>query len=59
MFEGCSSLIKINLSNLNSPNITSMIYTFTNCEQLETVNLHLLNLQMLKKWISYLVDVIV
>ena len=38
MFEGCSSLIKINLSNLNSPNITSMIYTFTNCEQLETVN---------------------
>ena len=38
MFEGCSSLIKIDLSNLNSPNIRSMIYTFTNCEQLETVN---------------------
>ena len=27
MFEGCLSLIKINLSNLNSPNITNMIYT--------------------------------
>ena len=38
MFEGCTSLIKIDLSELNTQNVTSMIYTFTNCEQLQTVN---------------------
>ena len=46
MFEGCSSLIKINLSALNTQNITSLMYTFTNCEQLELLILHLFNLQV-------------
>ena len=31
-------LIKVSLSNLNSSNITSMIYTFTGCKSLETVD---------------------
>ena len=38
MFEGCTSLIKIDFTGLNSPNVTSMIYTFTDCEQLQTVD---------------------
>ena len=38
MFEGCTDLVKISLSNLNSPSITSMIYTFTDCTSLETVD---------------------
>ena len=39
MFEGCADLVKVNLTNLNSPSITSMIYTFTDCISLETVDL--------------------
>ena len=38
MFEGCTDLIKVSLSNLNSTSITSMIYTFTGCSNLETVD---------------------
>ena len=38
MFEGCSDLIKVSLSNLNSLSVTSMIYTFTDCTNLETVD---------------------
>ena len=56
MFEGCTSLIKLSLSGLNSPNIKSMIYTFTNCEKLETVNFESFQSS---NGISYLVDVIV
>ena len=38
MFEGCSDLVKIILSHLNSTLITSMIYTFTDCKSLETID---------------------
>ena len=38
LFIGCSDLIKVDLSNLNSPSITSMIYTFTDCTSLVTVD---------------------
>ena len=39
LFERCTDLIKVDLTNLNSPSITSMIYTFTDCSNLETADL--------------------
>ena len=39
LFEGCTDLIKINLSKINSSLIKSMIYTFTDCSSLKTVDL--------------------
>lgn len=39
LFEGCTNLIKVNLSKINSSLITSMIYTFTDCTNLEIVDL--------------------
>ena len=38
LFQGCSDLIKVDLSKLNSPSITSMIYTFTDCTSLVTID---------------------
>ena len=38
LFQGCSDLIKVDLSKLNSPSITSMIYTFTDCSSLVTID---------------------
>ena len=39
LFEGCTDLIKADLTNLNSPSLKSMIYTFTDCSNLVTVDL--------------------
>ena len=38
MFEGCSKLLSIDLSHIESPSLNSMIYTFANCKNLENVN---------------------
>ena len=59
MFEGCSSLIKISLSILNSSNITSMMYTFTNCVQLEIVNFTSFQSSNITRMDFYLVDVVI
>ena len=37
MFEGCEDLINVNLSQINS-SLDSMIYTFTNCKNLQQVD---------------------
>ena len=35
MFEGCSSLKSINLSNFNTKNVTNMSSMFTDCKNLK------------------------
>ena len=39
MFEGCSSLNSLNLSNLDTSNVTSMSYMFHGCSSLSSLNL--------------------
>ena len=39
MFEGCSSLKQINLSNFNTNNVTDMSYMFNGCSSLKQINL--------------------
>ena len=39
MFNGCSSLKEINLSNFNTNNVTDMAYMFTGCSSLKDLNL--------------------
>ena len=40
MFYRCSSLKELNLSNINTNNVTNMEYTFYRCLSLEKLNLH-------------------
>ena len=49
LFERCTDLIKVDLTNLNSPSITSMIYTFTDCSNLETADLTSFNSSRVEK----------
>ena len=49
LFEGCTDLIKVNLSKINSSLITSMIYTFTDCSNLETVDMTSFNSSRVQK----------
>ena len=49
LFERCTDLIKVDLTNLNSPSITSMIYTFTDCSNLETADLTSFNSSRIEK----------
>ena len=39
MFNGCTSLTTLNLSNFNTTNVTSMAHTFLGCTALQTLNL--------------------
>ena len=39
MFEGCSSLNNINLSNFNTNNVTNMEYMFYGCSSLNKNNI--------------------
>ena len=39
MFDGCNSLISINLSNLNTENVTNMSDMFSLCESLTNIDL--------------------
>ena len=39
MFSGCSSLINIDLSNINTNNVTDMSYMFDGCSSLIDINL--------------------
>jgi len=43
MFSGCSSLIKIDLSNFNTNNITDMSYMFNGCSSLTKIDLSHIN----------------
>ena len=43
MFNGCSSLTLIVLSNFNSINVSNMCYMFTDCSFLITINLFIFN----------------
>ena len=38
MFENCSSLTNINLSNFNTQNVTNMFYMFRDCSTLKIKN---------------------
>ena len=49
MFGKCSDLVAINLTNINSPSIASMIYTFPDCTNLETVDLTSFSSHYIKK----------
>ncbi len=39
MFNGCSSLKELNLSNFNTNNVTNMASMFDGCSSLEELNL--------------------
>ena len=39
MFSGCESLKKLNLSNLNTKNVTDMSNMFDSCKSLKNLNL--------------------
>ena len=39
MFENCSSLITLNLSNFNTSSVTDMSYMFENCSSLTSLDL--------------------
>ena len=39
MFNGCSSLKELNLSNFNTNNVTDMRYMFKGCSSLKELNL--------------------
>ena len=43
MFSECSSLKELNLSNLNTDNITDMFYMFNGCSSLKELNLNNFN----------------
>ena len=43
MFSGCSSLIKLDLSNFNTDNATDMSFMFSSCSSLQNINLSNLN----------------
>ena len=47
MFEGCSSLNNLNLSNFNTQNVTNMWYMFYGCSSLKNLNLSNFNTQNL------------
>ena len=40
MFNGCSSLTSLNISNWNTSNVTDMSYMFANCSSLTSLNLN-------------------
>ena len=48
MFEGCSSLTNINLSNFNTQNINDMSGMFRGCSSLTNINLSNFNIQNVK-----------
>ena len=45
MFNGCDSLINLDLSNFNSQNVTNMIGMFSGCKSLAHLNLSNLKTQ--------------
>ena len=45
MFDGCNSLINLNLSNFNTQNVTDMSYMFHKCSSLTNLNLSNFNTQ--------------
>ena len=45
MFNGCSKLININLSNFNTQNVINMSEMFGGCESLTNINLSNFNTQ--------------
>ena len=45
MFNNCSSLININLSNFNTQKVTNMSDMFNNCSSLTNINLSNFNTQ--------------
>ena len=48
MFNGCSSLTKLNLSSFRTNNANEMNYMFTNCPSLRVLNLSNFNTNNLK-----------
>ena len=44
MFYQCSSLNEINLSNINTNNVTNMSYMFQKCFSLKEINLYNFNI---------------
>ena len=45
MFDNCSSLTTINLSNFNTQNVTNMSFMFYHCSSLTNINLSNFNTQ--------------
>ena len=45
MFEGCSSLTNIDLSNFNTQNVTDVSFMFSRCSSLKNINLSYFNTQ--------------
>ena len=45
MFNGCSSLTNLNLSNFNTQNVTNMFCMFNGCSSLTNLNLSNFNTQ--------------
>ena len=43
MFQGCQSLISLDISNFNTPNVESMKNMFDNCSQIEYLNFRNIN----------------
>ena len=48
MFYNCSSLTRLDLSNFNAPNVTSMDYMFSGCTALKSLNLSHFNAPIVK-----------
>ena len=46
MFNNCSSLKKLNISNFNTDKVISMNFMFHNCSLLEELDLSILTLKM-------------
>ena len=49
MFDGCSSLNSINLSNFNTNNVTYMSCMFYNCKNLKKENISIKDENSLKR----------
>ena len=52
MFDGCSSLNSINLSNFNTNNVTDMRYMFSGCSSLKKENIIIKDKNSLNKMLK-------
>ena len=59
MFDGCSSLKKLNLNNFNTNNVTSMYRMFFECSSLQELNLNNFNTNNVTNMFSLVIRLLV
>ena len=53
MFHDCACMKKVDLSNLDTSNLTKLNAMFQSCENLESINFLILRLKRLLTWIIF------